>query len=236
MISRRNVVEKYFNIDDNGQSVVPRVSDELGSLMIEVSIQCGARMERCVQCVAVLCGCGRPNAANIELRKQNEDLRNQVQRLEADHGGDLARIKMLQSEKWTVPTRPQDRLDRLFTTRGVRIQRLTGISGNTLKVYVVPIDAAGDTIKAAGAFTVQLYNLNDASSPLIGKWDFSNDQARKSWYGDAMLYEYVLTCPLSSTVATDRATVHVSFIDELTGAIHEAQKEINILPASRPSR
>ena len=72
------------------------------------------------------CGCAKPDKANIALRKQIQDLESQISNLRRQHEGDVATIRALQAQGTTVPTLPQERLDRLYTTHGLRIGRLTG--------------------------------------------------------------------------------------------------------------
>jgi hypothetical protein len=183
-----------------------------------------------------LCGCGTPNAANIKLRKENQDLREQFARLERERDADRARIKSLEPSAGTLATLPNDRLEKLFTTHGVRIEKLTGGSrsrpelpaDDVLKVYVVPTDADTDELKAAGSFAIKAYDLNEPGSPLLGTWEFDTDQARKSWYGSAMLYEYVFACPLKPSPKHEQITVHVTFTDALTQRQFEAQKVIHV--------
>src|SRR5580765_198359 len=71
-------------------------------------------------------GCGSPNAANIELRKQNQDLTAEVTRLKTEQQGALQVIQGLRDAKGTVATLPTTRLARLYTTHGLNFGRLTG--------------------------------------------------------------------------------------------------------------
>jgi hypothetical protein len=191
----------------------------------------------------LLSGCSKPSAANIELRKQNQDLRGKVEQLTRARDGDAATIRSLQNDKGTLPTLPKDRIDRLFTTHGLEIGRLTGGAranrdstfDDSLKVYVVPTDASGDPIKAAGSFVVEAFDLSRSDSPLLGRWEFSVDASREHWYGDALLYEYVLPCPLPQRPRPDRVTVRVTFVDELTQRSFEAQKVVRVTSAPSPA-
>src|SRR5581483_9009420 len=71
-------------------------------------------------------GCSGPSAVNIELRKQNQQLSDQIDTLKRQHVADQATIGGLEAGATTVPSLPQDRLDQLFTTHGLRFGRLTG--------------------------------------------------------------------------------------------------------------
>src|SRR5688572_21382972 len=93
-------------------------------------------------------GCGGPNQASIKVRKENQDLRHKVAELERREKGHLAQIRALASKATTVPSLPNERLDTLFTTHGLRFGRLTGGADldpkqpgdDGLKIYVVPTD------------------------------------------------------------------------------------------------
>ena len=189
----------------------------------------------------VVSGCNRPSSANIELRRQNQELRDQLESVERRREADLATIRSLESSRGTLETLSQDRIERLFTTHGIRFGRLTGgarlnrdaSADDALKVYVVPLDAARDEIKAAGSFVVEAFDLAEPDRPLIGRWTFDVEEAKKHWYGDALLYEYVLPCPLERPPAHEELTVRVTFTDELTQRRFEAQRVVRITTRPR---
>src|SRR4051794_17481142 len=88
----------------------------------------GARSVGFLVCASLvaLTGCGSPNVASIEVRKQNQSLRDEVDTLKRAREADAATNKSLQEKVGTVPTLPQDRLEKLFTTHGLALGRLTG--------------------------------------------------------------------------------------------------------------
>ncbi|MCC7350587.1 MAG: hypothetical protein IT446_08470 [Phycisphaerales bacterium] len=188
-------------------------------------------------------GCGQPNRANIELRKQNQSLASQIEDLNRRHEADQATIRGLQSNATTQPTLPLERLDALFTVHGLSFGRLTGgadlDSGRpgdeALKVYVVPVDQQGDVLKAAGSFVIELFDLEQAGEPLLGKWEFSTVEAAKNWYGQSLLYQYILTCPWQRVPEHQKLLVQVRFTDELTGRVFVEKRDItvNVPPAGR---
>src|SRR4051812_12066002 len=119
-------------------------------------------------CLAVLplftggCIFGKPNQANIGLRKKLQQLEEQVTTLQAQRAADqqlIAAYQRANSSASSQPSLPPDRLAQLVTTRALKFGRLTGgrdsdpktPGDEALKVYVVPIDEAGQPIKAAGS-------------------------------------------------------------------------------------
>jgi hypothetical protein len=181
-------------------------------------------------------GCSKPNAANIELRKQNQQLAAQIEELKRQHEADLARVRTLESQQESLPTLPQERLDKLFTVHGIRFGKLTGgydsdpknPGDEVVKVYVVPFDTQGDVLKAAGRITAEVFDLSESDKPLVARCESSLEDAPKNWYGKALLYEYVLTCPLDRTPRGADLTVRVTFMDELTQRTFVEQKQIKI--------
>ena len=188
----------------------------------------------------IAAGCSSPNAANIAVRKENQQLRDQVADLQRQHAADEAQIRALESHATTVPVLPHERLETLFTTHGLKFGRLTGGADldpsrpgdEGIKVYVVPIDGTGQQIKAAGSFVVEAFDLGKSQPPRqVGRWEFPLDQAAKNWFGQALLYTYVLTCPWQAAPPQDAdLTLRVTFTDALTQRQFTEQKQIRVNP------
>lgn len=185
-------------------------------------------------------GCGSPNSANIVVRKQNQDLQDKIDSLTRTHEADQAELKGLKDRIGTLPTLPEDRIAKLFTTHGLSLGKLTGGADldrdkpgdEGFKVYVTPTDDEGDTLKAAGSFVIEAFDLA-SKLPERGKWTFDTDQTRKCWNGSFLSHQYVLTCPWQSPIQHEELTVKVTFRDELTGREFHTQKVIKIkLPPS----
>jgi hypothetical protein len=182
-------------------------------------------------------GCGSPSAANIELRKQNQDLQDKITTLTRAREADAATISALQQKVGTLPTLPQDRLEKLFTTHGLKLGRLTGGADldrskpgdEGVKVYADPTDDDGDPIKAAGSFVIEAFDLA-ANPPELGKWTFDTAATRKLWVGSFLAHEYVLTCSWQKPPQHEELTVKVTFKDELTNREFHAQTVVKIHP------
>lgn len=187
----------------------------------------------------LICGCGGPNKGNIEVRKENQSLREQLETAKRTREADLATIASLRNSAGVATTQslPTEQLDKLFTTHGLKLGKLTGgarsrsdaTADDVLKIYAIPTDDNGDDLKAAGSFVVTVFDLADTAQPLIGKWEFSVDEARKSWTSGALMYSYVLVAPLGSrTPKHDELTIRVAFTDLLTGRTFEAERKAKI--------
>lgn len=185
----------------------------------------------CVLCVlCVLSGCGRPSAANIALRKENQQLRGQLEDCQRKQAAAEANVRTLSA------TRPAPRLDRLYTVQGLRFGRLTGAEdidpakpgAEAVKVYFTPVDEDNQQIKAAGAITVELFDLSQAERPLVGRCELSADEARACWRGEALLYGYVVRCAFSRLPDGSTILVRVQFTDELTGRVLVGTREVSL--------
>src|SRR5689334_21581933 len=71
-------------------------------------------------------GCGKPNAANITLRRENQDLQARIDQLELARKSDVVALRAAEESKGTLQTLPSDRLAKLFTATDLKIGRLTG--------------------------------------------------------------------------------------------------------------
>jgi hypothetical protein len=186
-----------------------------------------------------LTGCGHPDRANIELRKQKQALESKLEMLQRERAADAATIRSLESRATTVPVLPNERLAKLFTVHGLSLGRLTAAADldpqkpgdEGLKVYVVPTDDDGQPLKAAGSFIVEAFDLAKSGDNRVGRWHFSADQARQNWYSLLTLYTYILPCPWQTGAPQhSQLTLRVSFTDELTHRTFTAQKILKLPP------
>lgn len=202
-------------------------------------------------CLAAGCLCagclGKPNQANIVLRKENQQLHSQLDQLKNQHEMDANVIAGWQARAPSEPTLPPAELDKLYTTHGIRLGKLTGginldpnqPGDQALKVYVILSDQSGQEFKAAGTITVEAFDLA-AKEPLVGRWQFDLEQARQNWYGYFLIdYYYAVICPWPVAPRHPDLTVKVTFVDELTKLPFTTQGVVRVAlpPASttRPS-
>lgn len=197
--------------------------------------------------VFTLTGCGKPNRANIELRKQINALQAELDLTKRQRAADRATIDALQKQQNTgLATLPPTRLDKLFSTHGLVLGKLTGGADldpskpgdEGLKVYAGLTDQTGQKFKAAGSFVVEAFDLASPQSQdtRLGKWTFDVDQTRQSWNGLMLQYGYVLTLPWQQRPpANPDVTVKVTFRDELTGREFTEQRAVKVTPPAPAS-
>lgn len=183
-------------------------------------------------------GCSSPSAANNKLRAENLKLQDQITSLQREKESDRATIQAKETMSGTIPTLPQERLDKLFTAGGLKLGRLTGgdhwTGPNTgddgIKVEAVPLDQQGEKLKAAGSFVVELFDLSQPTEAHVGHWSFNVDQSRQNWYGGGLLYSYILKCPWQKAPVHADLTLKVTFTDELTGREFTQQQIVKVHP------
>lgn len=112
-----------------------------------------------------------------------------------------------------------DRIKILSRSGGIDLDGQPGDEG--VVVYVQPIDAAGDAIKAAGAISIQVTDLTQLGSPkTLGTFEYSKPEViKQSWYGGFLTNHYTFKCPFSDSAESipDEVHIRVAFLDWLTG-------------------
>jgi len=193
-------------------------------------------MKRWVFIVALaggLAGCGNEVQTSLwrqikTLSEEKTDLTLEVERLRREN-------ETLAQQVSTLAMIDKDvRKAGLSAPEQVRIGRHSGLYNKTqgqtpdsLVVYVEPMDAAQDTIKAAGRMQVELWNL--AAVPEQAKlavWQVEADDLKTLWGRGLLGAYYRLTFPLEGALKGDEKelTLTVRFTDYLSGKILTDQK------------
>lgn len=179
------------------------------------------------------CGIGSERKDPAELKA--ERLRQEKASLTGDVQQYRAEIEQLQAQIQSLSALPQDQRDNPYELTTIRIARISNFfdkdkdgKQEKLIVYVQPIDAEGDVVKAAGTISVQLWNLNNPNGEaLLGQWKVEPAELRKLWF-DSFTTGYRLTFdrPEAVGVFSEPLTIKVTFTDYLTGQSFRAQQVI----------
>jgi hypothetical protein len=165
------------------------------------------------------------NRQTIQREETIAQLQQRVQTLEKtlrEKNRQIAELKSLGIQ----------RIEHLFTTDRVTLGNTGGVNlddepgDDAIRVYLLPTDSHGSTIKAAGDVTVQLFDLEtDPKNTLIGEYTFPAEKIHEHWYGGFGVYHFRFDCrwPDDTPPAGDKVTVRVEFLDHLTGKTHSAQ-------------
>ena len=153
-----------------------------------------------------------------QAETRNQELREQIQRVsDLKTDAEFEQIYNLQRIKLTGYTNLYDK------DKDGKFEKLI--------VYVQPIDADGDVVKAVGKIDVQLWDLNRPNGQaMIGKWHVGPTELKKNWF-TVMIVNYRLVFDISGKIEqyTEPLTVKVTFTDYLTGKVFKEQKIIKPL-------
>ena len=163
------------------------------------------------------------------MAQDAESLRRDKERLErlvAQRDGSIARLEQqMENLKGFSESAPAD----LFAPVGLEIARLSGGADydgkpgdDGVTIYLRPLDADGDVVKAPGRITIQLSDQSNPSSPrVLGVYVFDKpEELRRLWMGRFGTNHYRLQCPFPAGApmpASRKLLAFVEFVDYLTG-------------------
>ena len=167
---------------------------------------------------------------NIALRQANKELTRQFKKFATENKKAKEQIQVLSGLK------PEVRLENLYDLQKVKLTRYTNIYDKDkdgryekLIVYIQPLDAENDTIKAAGYVDVQLWDLNKKQNQaLIGQWQVEPSELKKLWFATLVTINYRLTFDLDEIIDNfnEPLTIKVTFTDYLSGKVFKEQRVI----------
>lgn len=184
----------------------------------------------------LLAGCGIGSERKDPLELKVEALQQEKANLTGNVEQCRVENEQLQQQVKAMAALPKEGRESFYKLTSVRLARFTGFydrdkngKREKLLVYIQPIDADGDIIKAAGLVNVQLWNLNSpGNQAVLGEWQVQPDQLRQLWVS-ALVADYRLPFDVSLTpeLLAQPLTVKVVFTDYLTGEIFRDQMVIN---------
>ena len=164
------------------------------------------------------------------LQQEQAQLTHKVEQLESENEQLQERIQVLSG----LPDGVKGK--NLYELKSVKITRYTNLYDNDkdgkkekLIVYIRPMDAEGDIIKAAGTADVQLWDLNkDEEEALLGKWQVKPEELKKLWFDALLGTNYRLTFNIADKISKykEPLTVKVTFTDYLSGKVFKEQRVI----------
>lgn len=183
-------------------------------------------------------GCDNDRQLVRQLQERADALQVDLDRCTQQLSDRDAQIAALRRRLGNDPRLAGIRVEDLFTvdrivlasrTGGVDLDGQPGDDG--VVVYLQPVDADGDVIKAAGQITIQLVDLtNPGAARSIATYVFSDrDELRKNWYGGFMTNHYTLKCEFPPNTKPPREVqVRVTFLDWLTGREFVVSRSVTV--------
>ena len=190
-------------------------------------------------------GCDDAGVTIAQLRQRNHSLEKQLGQLERDHVALQEELKARKAQITRLQALGVRRLDLLNSAARIEIDRLSGGYNHDgrhgdegVVVYLKPLDAEGDVIKAAGEIEIQLWDL--AGTPqelLVGQYVLDAMHARELWYGKFLNKHYTIHCPWREQPPRhDEVTVRALFTDYVTGEVLSDQRVCRISTTTLPDR
>lgn len=188
-------------------------------------------------CAVLSAGCNGLGQETATLRQENERLRREVGRLERESITNARLVTDLRTQIARLQQLGSRRLDLLYSAASLEIERLSGgydadkLPGDDgIVVYLRPLDAVGDAIKAAGDIRIELLDLaNPDGQHLIGEYIIPVHKAMEMWYGRFMTYHYTIHCPWrDGPPRHPQITIRATFVDYLTGKELTATRQVEV--------
>lgn len=165
-----------------------------------------------------------------DLSKEKTELSLEVERLRAENATLAGQVSTLTGLDADVRAAAE------VVPVSVRVGRYSGLfdktrdgTADSLVVYVEPVDATQDVIKAAGSVAVELWNLGgEPEQARLGTWTVDAETLKGLWGRGLLGAYYRLTFPLAGIAVgdNDELTVRVRFTDYLTGRTLTDQRVI----------
>jgi hypothetical protein len=180
---------------------------------------------------AVTAGC-EPDRIQI-LQQQLDASQERTRQLEEANKELVGIVATQDKQIETLLALGEKRLENVVHVRSVTLGKWSGgydsdgVDGDEgVKVYLLPRDGDNTAVKAAGALTVQVFDLaSDPTENLVGEYTWTVEELAKTWSSGLMSYHYSLECPWQSgPPAHQELTIRATFIDYLTGKTFTTQK------------
>jgi hypothetical protein len=168
---------------------------------------------------------------NAQLEKENRQLQKDFDAVKTENQQLANQVKSL------ADLSPEVRIDSLYNLESVKLTRYTNFydrdkngSKEKLIVYIQPIDAEGDIIKASGSVEVELWNLSEGTDEdaLLAKWTVGPDELKKMWFATIVTENYRPVFDIVDVVKSFEKpyTVKMTFTDYVSGKVFTEQRVI----------
>lgn len=184
-----------------------------------------------------LTGCDAGGSEYRKVAAENVELKAKINLLEKELTAVRQERAELKAQRDTLAKIEGSRVEAIPKVTRVDIGAYTGgynLAGgkghDSVKVYIIPFDAAGSAIKAPGSVTIKLFDLAAAKGQeQVGQCELSPPQLEKQWFSGAFtFYHYSVVCPLAKIPEHRDITVRLEFVDYVTGKTFSAVKTVQI--------
>ena len=187
-----------------------------------------------VAVLAVSAGCESPTTDASEqittLRHEKMELQHRLEETQSRYERAQRQIEVLSGLDADV------RLENLYDLQQVKVTKYTNVydkdkdgTHETLIVYLQPVDAEDDLVKASGTVDVELWDLDKPNGrAMLGRWHVAPAELKEMWFATIVTTNYRLTFDVSAIIDTYKRplTVRVTFTDYLSGRVFKEQRVI----------
>lgn len=171
---------------------------------------------------------------NETLSAEKTELTLAVERLQKENNALAEQVRTLAAMDRDV------RSAGLVVPIQIRLGRYTGFYDkskdgkiDSLMVYLTPLDATQDAIKAAGSVQIELWDLSaEPAAAKLGTWQIQAEDLKKRWARSIMDSYYRVECPVEGIPldTPKQLTLTVRFTDYLTGKVLADQQIVPLNP------
>jgi hypothetical protein len=182
--------------------------------------------------LAIVAGCQSSNPAKEvkTLKLENAELKSQIEQSKSEAEQLKSQVQVLSE----LP--PGVRIKDLYDLQRIKITRYTNLydkdkggKKEKLIVYIQPIDAQGDIVKATGSVDVELWDLDKPEDQAkVGAWHVTPDELKELWCATLITINYRLPFDVTGKITgrEKELVVKVTFTDYVSGKVFKEQKVI----------
>jgi outer membrane murein-binding lipoprotein Lpp len=175
----------------------------------------------------------RQEQTQQELSEQLQTTRDELRIARAD-AGKLRTQLASRGEKSLV----SEQAETLYKTESLKFSPMltTGFDNDGrpgdegISVLLMPVDSQGDLVKLAGAFELELVDLNrSGNDQRVGHWHFSDEESRTHWHRGFLSAGYLFRLDWQNLPASPELTLHAR-LTAPDGRRFDATTQIKVNP------
>ena len=186
-----------------------------------------------------LAGCAVKTDEVLELQREKQELLGRLRQAEGTIAEQRETLKRKDEQISSLSELGPERLEVLFAVEKIELGRYTGgtnldekVGDDGVRVYMIPKDQAGRTVTAVGSVEIDVFDLARKEESLLMSYSFTAAKAKEHWQSSGLANHYSFTCPWKDKEPLgEEITIHVKFVDYLSGRSFTATKQCRIRPA-----
>jgi hypothetical protein len=175
----------------------------------------------------------RQEQTQQELTEQLQSTREELRVARTDAGN--LRTQLAQRGESTLVS---EQAETLYKTEALKFNAMltTGFDRDGqpgdegISVLLMPVDSQGDLVKLAGAFELELVDLNrSGNDQRVGRWEFSDEESREHWHRGFLSAGYLFRLDWQNVPSSPELTLHAK-LTAPDGRKFDATTQIKVTP------